>query len=186
MGVRIATVNDLPWLRVLFAQSLKEIGPFTYPTMDDAELDEFVRSVYIHLTQNPDFRVFVAEEDGKIVGFLGGQLDGRSVGRPHVIARPHWLYIEPSARKKGVATALMQAGLVWLRERGITHVECFGMAGDDGWARRGFTPFMVLYQVSVADAEAISQRAHVNGSKPAEAPPKRKRGRPRRQPQMEA
>ena len=60
----------------------------------------------------------VAEEDGSLVGMVGGDFrpDDRTV---HLVA----LWVDPAARERGVGRALVDALVVWARERGAGRVE---------------------------------------------------------------
>ena len=69
----------------------------------------------------------VAEQDGKILGFIMGDLYLGEFGIPETTATVDTIGVDPDIRRKGIATALMQelrgnmkaAGV----ERMITHVE---------------------------------------------------------------
>ena len=70
-------------------------------------------------TQQADRRVsVVAEEDGSLVGMVGGDFrpDDRTV---HLVA----LWVDPAARGRGVGRALVDALVVWAREQGAGRVE---------------------------------------------------------------
>ncbi len=64
-----------------------------------------------------DSRVFVAEEEGEIVGFcgVGVMQDNVIVGTGELYAI---IYVRPDQQGKGAGKALMEAGLQFLRERG--------------------------------------------------------------------
>jgi len=70
-------------------------------------------------THQADGRVcVVAEEDGLLVGMVGGDFrpDDRAV---HLVA----LWVEPAVRGRGVGRALVDALVVWARERAAGRVE---------------------------------------------------------------
>lgn len=72
-----------------------------------------------------------------LIPFIALDLDGRSVGsgsiwlregRPHRgdlhvrVPRIHGIYVQPAARRQGVATALLEAMLEWVRRHGYQRV----------------------------------------------------------------
>jgi hypothetical protein len=65
-------------------------------------------------------------------------------------------------------------------EHGAAFVECYGLAGDDSWARRGFQPLLTRYYRPLTEVAAQSV-AVMQAPVAAPTPPKRKRGRPRKQ-----
>lgn len=180
IDVRPATVADLPWMRFLYAalareQSAMQADP--YPAFGgDADLDAFTLGVYRSLDL-PAAGLFVAQDGEQIVGFLGGEIMERNVGMPRRYGHAHYLYVSPSHRGRGVARALIATGAAWATRQGVDTVECYGLAGDDGWLRRGFRPMMTRYYAPLADLAA----GRAPETPPAQAVPvKRKRGRPKK------
>ena len=77
--------------------------------------------------------VFVAEQDGKLLGFilcrlkrLPAPMGGLLVGEVSDV------WVEAKARRWGVGRSLVQAGLDWLREQGVHSVEVQVLAGNEG------------------------------------------------------
>lgn len=73
--------------------------------------------------QSPDDCVFVADDDGQIIGYTYAALEPLSwkdlrgpAGFVHDVA------VEASSRRKGVGTLLMNAAMEWLREHGAPRV----------------------------------------------------------------
>lgn len=152
MRIEPATVMHLPWLRLLFVRWSAEFC-VDYPTIDEEEYDNFVITISRNLTSNPDFYMLIAIVGRRVVGFLGGEIVHRPIGKPHRVGRAHWLYVIPKHRSKGVARQLIAAGLQWLATRDIDVVELSELsqknAGD--WERRGFEPFLTNYYLSTAN-----------------------------------
>lgn len=144
-----ATVVHLPWLRLLFTRWVAE-QPMTYPLMDEEEFDNFTINIARNLTTNPQFYLGVAIIGRRVVGFLGGEVIERPIGKPHLIGRGHWLYIVPKHRGKGVAKQLIADGLRWLSTSGATVVELAELAvTNNAWERRGWTPFLANYYLPI-------------------------------------
>lgn len=77
----------------------------------------------------PDSEIFVAEEDGSLIGLCSAYLDLNSVR----FGRRCWvedLAVDPSRRSGGVGKALLDAVRSWAAERGASHLEL-----DSGDAR---------------------------------------------------
>jgi ribosomal protein S18 acetylase RimI-like enzyme len=71
------------------------------------------RDVVIDCEVHPE-GVFVAEEEGAVVGYVTTRVDPFSrIGRIPNLA------VDPSARGQGTGTALIHHALAWLRERGM-------------------------------------------------------------------
>jgi ribosomal protein S18 acetylase RimI-like enzyme len=73
--------------------------------------------------RDDDVTVFVAEQDGKVIGYVYAGLEPRSwkelrdaCGFIHDVA------VEEAARRSGAATALVEAAVDWLRSRGAPRV----------------------------------------------------------------
>ncbi len=79
--------------------------------------------------------LFVAEEDGAIVGFLAGRL--RSLP-PHFggeqVGYVSEVFVDQNQRGKGIGKALLLAGTQWFRERGAKRLELNVVAHNDGAA----------------------------------------------------
>lgn len=123
---------------------------------------------------NPNERVFVAEQDGQLLGhidvralrsaptrtagnrlarLLGRQQAGEAV-RAAVVGRIEDCYVEKQFRRQGIGSALLKEGLAWLRTQGVKRVDlAVSAANSDGqafWQQQGFAPFQLLMSKEVA------------------------------------
>ncbi|MBV9493752.1 MAG: GNAT family N-acetyltransferase [Acidobacteria bacterium] len=115
------------------ADPLGQLGTMLMQTHYDFDPQRFLapgpgaRSGYagflVSRLESHDERVFVAEEDGTIVGYVYVALEPLSwkelrgpAGFVHDVA------VTDAARRHGVGTQLMEAALGWLRERGAPRV----------------------------------------------------------------
>jgi len=72
---------------------------------------------------DPDSLVLVAEEEGRVIGYLYADVEGTSwkdLRGP--CGYVHDLYVDASARRRGAGRALMNAGTEWIRTKGRTQV----------------------------------------------------------------
>lgn len=94
---------------------------------------------------------FVAEAEGKVVGTVGG---GESTLRGTAALTSLW--VEPSARGRGVARILVDCVLDWAKESGYENVVLWVVGGNFGaerlYERRGFTRTGAVQNVRPGDA----------------------------------
>jgi GNAT superfamily N-acetyltransferase len=76
-----------------------------------------------------------------------------------VFGAAHWLYVDPEARGRGVARALVRYAVAELAALGITHVELASLTGDDQWLARGWLPYLVHYVLPLS-AVAVGAAEH--------------------------
>ena len=90
--------------------------------MPDAWDEERAAVAVREATESHDSVVLVAEDGGRLVGFLTAYLDLHSVRFGHRV----WvedLAVHPERRSEGIGKALLDAARAWARERGATHLE---------------------------------------------------------------
>jgi [ribosomal protein S18]-alanine N-acetyltransferase len=73
--------------------------------------------------------LFVAEGDGRVVGFAVGKVIGSSEGS---LAELESVAVDRAARRRGVGAALCGAVIAWSRGHGVTAVELEVRAGSGG------------------------------------------------------
>jgi len=83
---------------------------------------------------DPHRLVLVVERDGDAVGSVLGVIDGFDRTLAHLYA----LWVDPSARRDGAATALVDAIFEWARDRGAKTIELSVTIGN--------TPACTLYE----------------------------------------
>ena len=77
----------------------------------------------VSILTDPDSLVLVAEDDGRVIGYVYVDVEGTSwkdLRGP--CGYVHDLYVDDSARQRGAGRALMSAGIEWIRSRGRTQV----------------------------------------------------------------
>ncbi|HBR08726.1 MAG TPA: hypothetical protein DD735_07515 [Clostridiales bacterium] len=102
------------------------------------------------------FCVLVAEGGGGLAGFISAavsRVERRFKGG--LVGVINDLYIEPSARGTGAASALADAAETWMRESGAESARCDIVAGNAGgfafWHGRGYADASVAARKSLAE-----------------------------------
>jgi GNAT superfamily N-acetyltransferase len=96
----------------------------------------------------PDGVVLVAEREGRVAGYVWAGLEPLSWKELRDAAGfIHDVIVEESERRSGVATALVEAAVEWLREHGAPRVMLWSAQPNEQarrlFARLGFRPTMV-------------------------------------------
>jgi GNAT superfamily N-acetyltransferase len=139
--------------------------PMAHPEFNEHTSDEFTLTVaQLMQDSNYPFAIWLAFKGRRAIGFLGGEIQYRSIGTPHYYCTAHWLYVRPEHRGRGVAADLIAVGLEWLQEQQLpilngdgqnpTHIDTVELAAayeDDSWMDRGFIPFTTRLVRSVTD-----------------------------------
>ena len=103
--VRIAISADIPALAALATH----LG---YPTAPEAMAERMAR-----IAPRDDYETFVAERDGRVVGFAG-VMEGLSYVYDPPYVRLLSLVVEPGERGKGTGAALVAEAERWAKSRG--------------------------------------------------------------------
>lgn len=128
---RPATEADFPQLATMYAKLnayFYEVG-YLLPrpeNVGDAWLESFRR------TLGRFSNVFVAEQEGRLLGFilcrlkrLPAHMGGVLVGEVSDV------WVEAEARRSGVGEALVKSGVEWMRGQGVHSVEVQVLGGND-------------------------------------------------------
>ena len=110
MNLRDITFDDLPDVLRLYAQ----------PDFDNGEvLDEAqARALYARFLTYPDYKIYVAEEGGRIVGSFAllVMLNLGHCGAPSAIVED--VVVAPQMQGRGVGAAMMRAAMDLARDKG--------------------------------------------------------------------
>jgi ribosomal protein S18 acetylase RimI-like enzyme len=88
--------------------------------------------------QRDDAVVFVAEHEGQVVGYVYAGIEPQSWKELRDEAGfIHDVYVDAAARRRGVATALLESAARWLAERGMPRIVLWTAAPNEA-ARRLF------------------------------------------------
>jgi aminoglycoside 6'-N-acetyltransferase I len=145
MTVRKATKKDLDTIRVLWEAMESEIGgPEWVQEPWDEELVDVERRL-------EDSAIFVAEDDGKAIGYLGLDFGNKR------IAEVQSVYVVPESRRRGVAAALIAEASAASREHGYTHIALDVLTTNHGalatYERLGFAEYQRRLSVPLDDLD---------------------------------
>jgi len=141
-------------------ENLKELAGLQKKYMQyHAELDEYfvlkenISRLWIkymkNLIEDEDNIVFMAVEDGKIIGYMTGNVVGRApIYKIERVGRIGDAFVLPEFRRKGAFTMLLERMLSWMRAKGVNYVEhpisTKNKIGRIVWKKRGFEDFIVF------------------------------------------
>jgi len=148
--IRRATAADLPALGRLGALLMRAHYDFDrdrFLTPGDNAEDGYSHFLGSQL-RDPEVVVFVAEQDGEVIGYVYAGLEPISwkelrdaCGFIHDVA------VDEGGRRSGVATALIEAAIGWLREQRAPRVVLWTAEKNDGaqqlFTRMGFRRTMI-------------------------------------------
>ncbi len=110
MNLRDITFDDLPDVLRLYAQPDFDNGE----VLDDAQ----ARALYARFLTYPDYKIYVAEEGGRIVGSFAllVMLNLGHCGAPSAIVED--VVVDPQMQGRGVGAAMMRAAMDLARDKG--------------------------------------------------------------------
>jgi len=108
-------------IRLLKKQDLEAIVAIDEKILGEKRKDYWDRKLE-HLDDNSSQASLVAETDGKVVGFILGDVSGWEFGVPGSIAWIDTLGIDPAYQKKGLATNLAHELIKNLKELKVTTI----------------------------------------------------------------
>lgn len=157
-SVREATARDIDRVVGLWAQHVDFHEGFD-PRFKRGEGSE--AGFRTHLQRNlgkGEFLLLVAEAEDEIVGFLHGEL----LQYPPCFAmRAHGfisdLAVSPRWQRAGYGTALLEVGMDWFSEKGVSTVELKVLLSNPNamgfWTTAGFEPYMQMFRASTERCE---------------------------------
>jgi ribosomal protein S18 acetylase RimI-like enzyme len=112
-----------------------------YPVLPD--ISSVIASEVRRAASRDSCRLFVAELEQRLVGFLFAEIEGG--GGPDAEPAPAWvheLWVEPKYRKQGIAARLLAESDAFFASRRVSRVsvrvESSNTAALEFWARLGF------------------------------------------------
>lgn len=142
-GIRRATINDVDAVSHLWEAFIRESTTDSNPN----------RETWLKQTKammgNPDFYIYVAQENGEIVGFQTGSL-WRDPSIDQICVIGGCFYVKPEYRNTSVAGRLHRNSVVKAREHKAT---LFRREVDDSvlpmWKKKGYRPIRSIVEASL-------------------------------------
>lgn len=131
--------------------------PRRFLSVDDAQTG--YGQYLISQISNPNSVVMVAEQAGSVVGYVYADIETtswRDLRGPCGFV--HDVYVDESARQKGIGRDLMRAALDWIRSRGRSQVVLWTKTRNDHaqhlFAELGFRPTMTEMTLDMEDGDS--------------------------------
>ena len=144
MVIRQATEADIVKASRLWLEMLAEMAPqFDTPNV------KWWREIAAVNMRQGQYHMLVADEGGKIVGFLDWFLFPEpSTGKVHVVGQH--LFLESDYRGKGTGRELYETAIAWVKEHEIKSIDMFCFDKElPMWQKRGFVPLRTLLRKEV-------------------------------------
>ena len=126
-------------------------------------------------------KLIVAEEDGKIVGFMLCLLSpNAAIFKEKKLGVISDVYVLEERRRKGVAKKMLDVAVKWFKKNKARTIQ-LGVAHDNlearaAWRSIGFEPFMIYKRLDVEKIEESRARTAKKVKKYVKRPIKRRKG----------
>jgi ribosomal protein S18 acetylase RimI-like enzyme len=167
--VRRATANDLETVVALRIALLREYSEHPVYGRLRANAEDLARPVFHAQLDSGNEVTFLAEIDGAAVGVLRCV---EAAAAPFLVPDRYCyvssVYVQPNLRRRGVLHAMLERGLAWCQERGLSEMRLHSVgtrqSSAAAWDALGFE---VVEQVRVrrlvtARNERVAEAASVN------------------------
>ena len=146
MNYRQADIHDILPVTLLWVKMIQEVFD-GFVNLDKVELDAFSFALCDRI-RYPNTYTLLAEDKGKIIGFIHGYIQNRPYGKPREVAFCECLYIESEYRGKGIDKELIKDFCSWATERKIPveFVTKYDRSLDKIWEHKGFIPYAIVYR----------------------------------------
>lgn len=151
MNIRSAQLNDTGRIAELYQQLFTEMATFQPDRWLPAEQTrEFIENA----VTDEKFHLLVAEQDGRIAGFVIAQAQetpAYSCIRPRRLGYVFDIVVDPTVRGQGTGKKLLSAVKAWSKAQGHTHLELSVLPENKGamrlYEQEGYQP--VLHRLAI-------------------------------------
>ena len=156
LRIRKARVEDLPHILRLERALVRHDQQFD-PTLDPRWSSRVAGHAFFRdRIRGPDGAVWVAEEDGRLVGYLaGGRCEAEDYRRVPPMAEVDCMFVLRSRRGRGIGERLLRRFLSWCADREVGRVRVVACAGNDQaiafYRRMGFVPYDLVLERDLSD-----------------------------------
>jgi len=151
MKIREAAEKDANNIKSLWIKSLKNEKRLNNNIDLRSEIKDFKKNFPKFFKEN---NYFLAEENGNILGFVGGKIKAGSGFYKNVKIGEMWgLFVEEKYRNKGVGTELIKAFISWLKTKKAEIAElCVSANNADAiklYENLGFKDFIITKRKNI-------------------------------------
>ena len=146
MNFRQADIHDILPVTLLWVKMIQEVFD-GFVNLDKVELDAFSFAMCDRI-RYPNTYTLLAEDEGKIIGFIHGYIQNRPYGKPREVAFCECFYIEFEYRGKGTDKELIEGFCNWAAEHEmpVEFMTKYDRSLDKIWEHKGFTPYAIVYR----------------------------------------
>ena len=146
MNYRQADIHDILPITLLWVKMIDEVFD-GFINLDKVEVDAFSFALCDRL-RYPNTYTLLAEDEGKIIGFIHGYLQDRPYGKPREVAFCECLYIESEYRGKDIDKELINKFCDWAKEHDlpVEFMTKYDRSLDKIWDHKGFAPYAIVYR----------------------------------------
>ena len=130
--IRPAKIKDVKAIAKLNMELMKHVGQYD-PILKLkkgalAMMEAWQKKgVYIHRQ-----KLIVAEDNGKIVGFMGAKINVRpAIYEVQEVGFIADTYVLPAYRRQGISKRMTEMVFEWLKSKGMTHVHLFAVTKNE-------------------------------------------------------
>lgn len=148
MTIRIATLDDIPAIQKLNHDLFLSDNEFNQDLdLNWPNTEEGVQ-YYTEAVNSERFLSIVAEENGKVIGYLNGYIRKPSTIYKGVRAELDNMCVSEAARSKGIGSALIDEFKKWAKEKGAERLMVEAFSKNERalvfYAKNGFEPYATI------------------------------------------
>ena len=147
IAIRRATSKDLKDIMSLARKLWDYHIPLDPLWRSGQQMRKHDRQWYRTKLRSKNFRVYVAEHKGKIIGFFSGQIRPSSRAlRYRYQGFINQAYVKPAYQGLGIGKQLLDECITWFKSRKLDfvelHVDSRNIPGHHAWSKLGFKEYL--------------------------------------------
>jgi len=153
LEIRPVHVGDLDQIEMIFSEFVAYHAAFDEVFAKIGEHEAMFGEYIKSLTERHDAHVLVADDDGRIAGYIIGIIQSK----PPVYLKPSYGFIDSTAvkesyQRQGIGALLFQNVREWFRSQGVERLELYAALmnpkSTSFWRKMGFSPYLeTLYTI---------------------------------------
>lgn len=151
--IRKATMKDLSQITEMSAALIRSDGRFDHDVIDSWSYGEHGQAYLKRRIRGRKGVCFVAEADGKLVGYTTGGLASVEKWRPVKRSELDNLFVADGYRNNGVGPKLIVAFREWSQKKGVDRIFLLAVAQNKDalrfYEKNGFKPHLVTFESDV-------------------------------------